>query len=96
MSISISISAWLTTQFAELSVQLEATRAQLLDAEREHERDRDELELHQERMRELELGTAPGALARRASKLSISGKTTLEDELELDGEVEGQGETKTE
>ncbi|WVQ99968.1 hypothetical protein IAU59_007111 [Kwoniella sp. CBS 9459] len=86
-------------EIADLSTQLEMTRAELTDIEREYERDQDELQLHQEKLKEMEL-SAPG-LKRQGSRLSVmslsGNKSTLDDELGVldeDGEG-GRTDTKT-
>lgn len=85
----------LSPQIAELSRGLETTRAQLARIERRRQRDREDIQLYQEHLKETELATTPGVLAGE-SKLNNVGTITLEDEMELEGEVYGQGDTETE
>ncbi|WVF72769.1 hypothetical protein IAT40_007587 [Kwoniella sp. CBS 6097] len=86
-------------EIVELATQLEMTRAELSDMEREYERDQDELQHHQEKLKEMEL-SAPG-LKRQGSRISVmslsGNKSTLDDELGVldeDGEG-GRIDTKT-
>ena len=83
-------------QIAELTVQLEGSRAELVDLEDAHDRDREELQLHQERAKELELGAVP--LKRSGSKATLlgTGSNTLGDEIGAADMDTSSGETKTE
>ena len=85
-------------QITELQLQVENSRAELLDMEAAYTRDRDELQLHQERVRELELagGTGLNRTGSKATLLGEAAQNSLGDELgAADGDI-GRGETKTE
>ncbi|OCF42706.1 hypothetical protein I317_03437 [Kwoniella heveanensis CBS 569] len=86
-------------EIADLSTQLEMTRAELADMEREYERDQDELQHHQEKLKEMELSAS--GLKRQGSRISVmslsGNKSTLDDELGVLDEDEegGRMDTKT-
>ena len=82
---------------ADLTVQLENSRAELAELEDVHDRDREELQLHQDRAKELELGGVNlKRTGSRATLLSGAEGNTLGDEIgAADGDM-SPAETKTE
>ncbi|KAK1927088.1 protein-nucleus import-related protein [Papiliotrema laurentii] len=84
-------------QIAQLNVQLENAQAEIVDRAKAHEQDREELELHQEKMKEMELGSS-SHIQRSVSDNSLAdhpGDISLGDELGTSEEIGLGSETKT-
>ena len=84
-------------EIAQLNVQLENAQAEIVDRAKAHEQDREELELHQEKMKEMELGSS-SHIQRSVSDNSLAdhpGDISLGDELGTSEELGLGSETKT-